>query len=212
MQWSPTMPRTRSELNIPSTRHLAGALALAAILIASGCDAVLTTAQLPEVKEDRILGQWKDLGTPGTKPDADPLFIKFEQGQYWAGSADDFSKGKATAFLLARVGNTLIAQSTSKQCDEFGVEKGKPCFSLNRIQLVGDKMTWYDFDAAQMAKDSVSGALNVAHTLHRERRASGTFEDAILIPVDAPALQQFLTTYVTRRGVFHLTGRLERVH
>ncbi|HEY3740241.1 MAG TPA: hypothetical protein VGL53_10375 [Bryobacteraceae bacterium] len=196
----------------PHSSKLAGAVALAAILIASGCDAVLTTAQLPEVKEDRILGQWKDLGTPGSKPEPDPLLIKFDQGQYWAGSADDFAKGKASAFILARVGSTLIAQSASKQCDEFGVEKGKPCFSLNRIQLMGDKMSWYDFDSAQMAKDSISGALNVAHTLHRERRQSGTFENAMLIPVDAPALQQFLTSYVTHRGVFHLTGRLERVH
>ncbi len=49
-------------------RRQLGAILLLAILAIAGCDAVLTTAPLPPVREDGILGEWKDLGTPGSPP------------------------------------------------------------------------------------------------------------------------------------------------
>ena len=190
---------------------VAGAPLLLAILATTGCDAVLTSTQLPPVREDGILGEWKDLGTPGSKPDSDPVLIRFKDGQYMLGSAEEFAKGEALPMTLARAGNVLIAQSPSKQCDEFGTEKGKPCWSLNRVELVKDRLNWYDFDAARMAKDSVNGTLNVAHHLHRQRKKDGKTDNMVLLSADSSDLQRFLESYVKRRGVLRLTGRLQRI-
>jgi hypothetical protein len=193
-------------------RSTTTAALLLAVLATSGCDAVLTSAKLPEIQEDRVLGQWKDLGTNGSKPDPDPVFIRFINGEYRVGSAEEFAKENATPFTLARAGSVLIAQSPNKgQCDEFGGEKGRPCWNLYRLDLLGDKMNWYDFDTDRLVKDSVAGTLNVVHSLHRQRKQNGTFDNAILISADAPELVAFLESYVKRSGVFKLTGRLQRV-
>ena len=134
-------------------RTLASILLLAALLACSACEAVLSTAQLPAIREDRMLGQWKDLGTPGSTPDKDPMVIRFMDGSYWAGSADDFTNGKATRFTVARIGGMLIAQSFSENdCDEFSNQKGQPCFRLNRVDISGDRMSWYDFDAQRLGR------------------------------------------------------------
>jgi hypothetical protein len=190
----------------------AAILLVTALLATAGCDAVLTTTELPQVREDGILGGWKDLGTPGSPPDSDLLLIRFTDGQYRAGSADQFAQGKASPFTLARVGNALIAQMPSEsQCDEFGTPKGGPCWSLNRVELSGDRMNWYDFDAQRLGRDSYNGVLNVAHSVHRERKKDGSFDNAILFSADSPDLQRFLESYVKRRGVFRLSGRYRRV-
>lgn len=199
--------------NLPCTPAIVGSGLLVAILAASGCDAVLTTSQLPAVREDGMLGAWKDMGRPGTPPDPEPVLFKYVDGEYWLGSANQFTKGEASPFTLARVGKVLIAQSPGKtQCDDFVSQKGKPCWSLNRLELLKDHMSWYDFDSARMAKDSFSGTLNVAHSLHRQRKENGNFENALLISAEIPQLQTFLETYVKRSKVFRLTGRLERMH
>lgn len=181
-------------------------------MAATGCDAVLTTAPLPPVREDGILGEWKDLGTPGSKPDPDPVLIRYMDGGYWAGSPDQFAKGEASRFTLARAGNVLIAQSPSEdQCAEFGVQKGQPCWSLNRVELLRDRMNWYDFDAQRLGRESLAGTLNVAHAVHRQRKKDGSSDNTILFTADSSELGLFLEAYVKRRAVFRLTGRLQRV-
>lgn len=196
------------------TRHTTiniGLLVLA-VLFLSGCDSVLTTAQLPAVREDGIAGEWKDLGTPGSPPGSDPVRIQFKDGAYWVGSPEQFAKGEASRFTLARAGNTLIAQSPSEnQCDEFGTEKGQPCWSLNRVELLRDRMNWYDFDAQRLGQESFRGTLNITHSVHRQRNKDGSFDNAVLLSGDSSELQRFLESYVKRRGVFRLTGRLERL-
>jgi hypothetical protein len=185
---------------------------LLTILATTGCEAVLTTASLPSVREDGILGEWKDLGTPGSTPEADPVLIRFMDGEYRVGSPDQFAQGKATRFTLARVGNVLIAQAPSEdQCVEFGVQKGQPCWSLNRVELSRDRMNWYDFDAQRLGRESFSGTLNVAHSVHRQRRKDGSFDNTILFSADSSELRLFLESYVKRSAVFRLTGRLQRV-
>ena len=204
----------------PSTRTSSGwsptviaiIIALAAILTTSGCDAVLSTAKLPPVREDGILGEWKDLGMRGSKPDRDPVLIRLTNGEYSLGSADQFAKGEASQFTLARVGNMLIAQSFSNdQCVEFGVEKGQPCWTLNRVELLPDRLNWYEFDAGRMGKDSFSGALNIVHSVHRQRKKDGNFDNTVLISAESQDLRVFLESYVKRPAVFRLTGRLERI-
>jgi hypothetical protein len=196
---------------VPKPLFLLLTLALIAI---TGCDSVLTTAALPSVREDGIVGEWKDLGIPGTKPDADPVVIKFMDGEYRVGSPEQFAKGDASRFTLARVGGVLITQtSAGDQCVEFGVQKGQPCWSLSHVELSKDRtgMNWYDFDALRLGQESLSGALNVAHSLHRQRKKDGSFDNAILFSADSSELGLFLESYVKRRAVFRLTGRLQRV-
>jgi hypothetical protein len=192
----------------------APAITLVAILATTGCDAVLTSTQLPSVREDGILGEWKDLGKPGSKPDPEPILFKFKDGDYWAGSAAQFAKGEASQFTLARAGDVLIAQSPGKdQCDEFNKEKGQPCWSLNRLELVGkDRMYSYEFDAQRVGKDSFSGALNVVHAVHRKRNKDGKFDTAILFSAESSEWARFLESYVKHPGVLRLTGRLQRAH
>jgi len=193
-------------------RPLAGILLLPAILATAGCDAVLTTAQLTPVREDGILGEWKDLGVPGTKPEADRLVIRFTEGMYRIGTASDFESGKATAFTLSRAGSALIAQSAGEgQCDEFSAGKGQACWMLNRVELVRDRLNWYDFDAQRLGRESFSGSLNIAHSVHRERKNNGSFDTSVLLSADAAGLQRFLEGYATRKRVLLLTGRLERM-
>lgn len=194
-------------------RRQLGAILLLAILAIAGCDAVLTTAPLPPVREDGILGEWKDLGTPGSPPQADPVLIRFTDGAYWTGSPAQFAKGGASRFTLGRVGNVLIAQSPSEnQCDEFGGQKGQPCWSLTRVELLRDRMNWYDFDAQRLGRDSFSGMLNVPHSVHRQRKNDGGIDTTILLSAGSSELQRFLESYVKRSGVFRLTGRLQRRH
>lgn len=187
-------------------------LLVLAVLATAGCDAVLTTAQLPPVREDAILGQWKDLGVPGTKPEANPLFIRFTEGMYRIGTADDFTNNKATGFTLARAGSALLAQSPGEgQCDEFHARNEQPCWLLNRLELAHNNLNWYDFDAPRLARESLSGALNIPHSVHRKRAADGSLDTAILLSADAAGLQRFLESYTTRRGALRLTGRLQRI-
>jgi hypothetical protein len=201
----------KTHIHWPPTGFYAAGLLLA-VLATSGCDVVLTSAKLPAVREDRILGEWKDLGTHGSKPDPEPVIIRFEEGQYRLGSAEQFAKGEFSEFSLARAGNVLIAQLPSKDhCDEFAAQKGKPCWGLYRLELLGNKLNWYDFDAERMARESITGTLNVVHSLHRERKQNGAFDNIILISADSPELAQFLETYMKRRAALRLTGRLERV-
>jgi hypothetical protein len=188
-----------------------GAIVLLIVLACSGCDAVLTSAQLPPIREDRILGEWKDRGTSGRTPDPEPVSIQFKDGEYWLGSAGQFAKGEATRFTLARAGNVLLAQSPSKDCDEFGTQKGQPCWSLYRLELFEDRMNWYDFDAERLGKDSFSGALKVPHFVHRQRKKDGGFNNTVLLSADSSELGSFLETYVKRPSVLHLTGRLQRI-
>jgi hypothetical protein len=186
-------------------------LLLAAILGTTGCDAVLTTASLPSVREDGIVGEWKELGAPGTKPDADPVLIQFTDGEYRVGSAAQFAKAEASRFTLARIGNVLIAQAPSEdQCAEFGVPKGEPCWSLKRVELSRDRLNWYDFDAQRLTRESLGGAVKIAHSVHRQRRKDGNIDNTILFSADSAELQQFLESYVKQGGVFRLTGRLQR--
>ena len=196
----------------------AGIILLLAILGTAGCDAVLTTAQLPPVREDGILGEWRDLGTPGSTPDADPAVIRFTDGAYRMGSRarlkspDPSVKAKDSPFTLARVGNVLIAQSPSEnQCDEFGTPKGQPCWRLNRVELLRDRMNWYDFDAQRLGRESFSGTLNVAHSIHRQSKEDSNSDTTILLYADSSELRLFLESYVKRRGVFRLTGRFQRI-
>ncbi len=189
----------------------AGIVLLLAILATAGCDEVLSTAQLPSVREDRILGEWKDLGFPGAPPEADPLSIRFANGAYRMGTSDEFAKGNETSFTLARAGHLLIAQVPApNHCDEFGT-KGQPCWGLYRLGLAGNRINWYDFDAQRLGRESFSGALDIAHSLHRQRKDDGAFDNTILLSADASGLQRFLDSYVKKRGVFRLTGRLERI-
>lgn len=185
---------------------------LFALLIATGCDLVLTTAQLPPVRVDAILGEWKDLGVPGATPEAAPLSIRLADGAYRIGTADEFANGKATGFTLARVGNVLLAQSPEEgQCEEFGAEKGQPCWNLNRVDLSHDRLNWYDFDAKPLGRASFNGALKIAHAIHRKYKSDGNSDDTILFTASAPELQRFLESYARQRGVFRLSGRLERI-
>jgi hypothetical protein len=191
---------------------LLGILLFLAILATTGCDAVLTTAQFPPVREDGILGEWKDLGTPGSEPQADHVLFRFIDGEYRAGSPDDFAKGNAGRFTLARAGNVLLVQSPADtQCDEFGVQKGQPCWSLSRIELSGDRLNFYDFDAPRLGRESFGSAMNVAHSVHRERKKDGGYDTAVLLSAGSSELVQFLESYVKRRAVFRLTGRLQRI-
>jgi hypothetical protein len=184
---------------------------LLATLAITGCDAVLTTAPLPSVREDGIVGEWKDLGTPGSKPDTDPVRIQFMDGEYRVGSPDQFAKGAASRFTLARIGSVLIAQAPSEdQCGEFGVPKGEPCWSLKRIELSRDRLNWYDFDAQRLTRESLRGAVKIAHSVHRQRRKDGNIDNTILFSADSAELQQFLESYVKQGGAFRLTGRLQR--
>lgn len=195
--WAPTLP---------------GSILLLAILATTGCDAVLTTAQLPSVREDGILGEWKDLGTPGSEPQADHVLLRFMDGEYRVGSPADFAQGKAERFILARVGDVLLMQSPGeRQCDEFGVQKGQPCWSLSRIELSGDRLNFYDFDAQRLGGESFSSAMNLAHSVHRERKEDGSYDTAVLLSASRSQLEQFLESYVKRSGVLRLEGRLERI-
>ncbi len=197
---------------MPRSLFLVLTIALLTIVATTGCDAVLTTAPLPSVREDGILGEWKDLGTPGSKPDPDPVLIRFMDGEYRVGSPDQFAKGEASRFTLARAGNVLIAQSPSEdQCADFGVPKGQPCWSLNRVELLQDRMNWYDFDARRLGRESFSGTLNVPHAVRRQRKKDGSSDNTILFSADSSELGLFLEAYVKRRAVFRLTGRLQRV-
>jgi len=190
---------------------VAGIVLLAAALLTAGCETVVTTAQLPAVREDAILGEWKDLGTSNKKPDSNPILIRAADNGYTLGTADDYAKGIETRFTLSRVGGTLLAQSVSQDdCDEFG-EKGKPCFLLNRVDLSGGRINWYDLDAQRLGRDSFNGVLQVAHTLHRQRKEDGNTDTAVLLSADAAGLQKFLESYVKQRGVFRLSGKLERI-
>jgi hypothetical protein len=185
---------------------------LCATLLLSGCDAVLTTAQLSPVKEDGILGEWKDLGVRGSTPDPDPVVIRFTNGEYWVGSAAQFTKGEASAFTLSRVGAALIVQSAGKdQCVALGAEKAAPCWSLNRVELLPDHLNWYEFDAERMGRDSFNGSMNVAHSVRREFKKDGNSNNSVLISADLPDLKSFLESYVKRQSVFRLTGRLQRI-
>ena len=199
-------------MNTAWPRVLSGIILLLAILAATGCDVVLTTTQLPAVREDGILGEWKDLGTPGSEPQADRVLFRFMDGEYRVGSPDEFAQGKAARFILARVGNVLLMQSPGEsQCDEFGVQKGQPCWSLSRIELSGDRLNFYDFDAPRLGRESFSSAMNVAHSVHRERKKDGSYDTAVLLSPSASELAQFLESYVKRRGVLRLAGRLQRI-
>jgi hypothetical protein len=202
-------------MRVPSPSPLfrpAGLTLLLALLATTGCDLVLTTAQLPPVRVDAVLGEWKDLGVPGTTPEASPLSIRLVDGAYRIGMADEFASGKATSFTLARVGNVLLAQSAHEgACDELGGDKGVPCWNLNRVELSHGRLNWYDFDTRPLGRASFSGALNVAHAIHRKYKSDGNSDDTILFAASAPELQRFLERYVRQRGVFRLSGRLERV-
>ncbi len=201
-----------STINMASAPTLPGIILLLAILATTGCDAVLTTAQLPPVREDGILGEWKDLGIPGSEPQADHVLFRFMDGEYRGGSPDAFVQGNAGRFTLSRVGNVLLMQSPGEsQCDEFGVQKGQPCWSLSRIELSGDRLNFYDFDAPRLGRESFSRAMNVAHSLHRERKTDGNYDTAILLSAGSSDLVQFLESYVKRRAVFRLAGRLQRI-
>jgi len=182
---------------------------LALVLMIAGCDVVVTTAQLPAVREDAILGQWKDLGTPGSPPESSPLLVRFTGGVYRIGSPEDFAKGKDTSFTLARAGRALIAEVQTDACDEFG-ENGQPCWSLSLVDIRGARMNWYDFDAQRLGRASFTGTLNVAHSLHRRRNSDGSFDNSVLLSADAAALQSFLAGYVKQRGALRLSGRLVR--
>jgi hypothetical protein len=204
----PAQPATTNTAWAPTP---AGIILLLAILGTAGCDAVLTTAQLPPVREDGILGEWKDLGTPGSTLESDPVAIRFTDGAYRMGSPDQFAKGNASPFTLGRVGSVLIAQSPSEnQCDEFGTPKGQPCWRLNRVELMRDRMNWYDFDAQRLGRESFSGTLNVAHSIHRQSKKDSSSDTTILLYADSSELRLFLESYVKRRGVFRLTGRFQR--
>lgn len=184
---------------------------LLAMLVTTGCDAVLTTAQMPAVREDRILGEWKDMGVKGSAPDPEPVMIRLTNEAYSLGSAAQFAKGEASSFTLAQVGNVLIVQSSGRdQCVEFGKEKGQPCWSLNRVEILPDRLNWYDFDTERMGADSFRGVLNVAHSVHRQRKKDGTTDNLILLSADVPDLSTFFESYVRRPAVFRLTGRLQR--
>lgn len=198
-------------MNTVRPAMLPGISLFLAILATTGCDAVLTTAQLPPVREDTILGEWKDLGTPGSKPESDHVLFRLMDGEYRVGSPDDFARGKAQRFNLARVGNVLLMQSPGDQCDEFGIQKGQSCWSLSRIELSGDRLNFYDFDAPRLGRESFSGAMNVAHSVHRERKKDGGYDTAVLLSASSSELAQFLESYGKRRGVFRLAGRLQRI-
>ncbi|HEY1753851.1 MAG TPA: hypothetical protein VGG72_00540 [Bryobacteraceae bacterium] len=196
----------------PSALRALAVILFPTILAITGCDSVLTTAQLPSVREDGILGDWKDLGTPGSTPQVDPVLIRFKDGEYALGSPDDFAKGMASRFTLARVGNVLIAESPGEgQCDVFGTEKAESCWSLNRVEVWPDRMNWYDFDASRLGRESFGGSLNIAHSIRRQRKQDGSLETTVLLSASSTELQRFLESYVMRRGVFRLTGRLERL-
>ena len=205
--------RTRpTKTNTACTPALPGVILLLAILTTTGCDAVLTTAQLPPVREDSILGEWKDRGTPGSKPETDRVLFRFMDGEYRVGSPDDFAQGKAERLILARVGNVLLMQAPDESaCDEFGVRKGQPCWSLSRIELSGDRLNFYDFDAPRLGRESFSSAMNLAHSVHRERKKDGGYDTAVLFSAGSSELVQFLESYVKRRGVFRLADRLQRI-
>jgi hypothetical protein len=185
---------------------------VATLLACSGCDSVLTTAQLPAVRDDSIAGEWKDLGTPGSDPDKDPLSIRFMDGKYWSGSPDDFRDSKASPFTVARIGSVLIAQFAEESaCDAFGVADKQPCFNLAVLEPMGDRMNIYDLDASRLARESVEGMLDIPHSLHLTRGKDGSTDTTVLFSADASDLSRFLEAYVKRSGVFKQTGRLQRV-
>ena len=195
--------------NIGSGRAPLSIILLLTILVDTGCDSVLTTVQLSLVREDGILGEWQGVDTPGSTP-ADIGLIQYMDGEYWSGSPEDFAKGKASHFTLARVGNVLIAQSPGK-CDECGIQKSQVCWILSRIELTRDRMDWYDFDARTLAKESLNGALNVAHSVHRQQKKDGSSDTKILLSADSSELGHFLNSYVKRRAAFRLTTRFRRI-
>lgn len=188
---------------------LIGALA-AVLLAATGCDSVLTTTQLPAVREDGIVGTWKDLGIPGSKPQDDPVVIQAQDSAYVAISPGEQVDEKTSRFTLARVGGVLIEQE-QQSCGEFSLPKDQSCWSLSRIELLADRMNFYEFDAARLARESVEGKLTIPHFVRRQRNKDGSFDTTVLLSAEGGDLTHFLEPYVKRSGVFRLTGRLQRV-
>ena len=192
-----------------------GSLSVAAplallVVFAAGCDTVLTTVQLPTVREDGVVGEWKDLGTPDSKPDQSTLVIRFENGEYLAISPDEKVDDNTSRFTLARVGDLLIEQE-KQECSGFNVPNGQSCWSLGRMELAGDQLNLYEFDATLLAQESISGTLNLPHTIRRERNKDGSFDTSVLLASDRDGLGRFLESYVKRPGAFRLTGRMQRL-
>lgn len=174
----------------------------AVLLCCTGCD-VATTAALPKVFDDRIVGEWRgpeEIGKGSTKTQM--FQVRRSGDHYDFGDADEIRKGTAAKFSLAKIGGVFLVQEVSDKpesysaCGKFTDSTPACRCLLGTVEIGQDRCVFRMFDTARMVQDSLAGALPIAHQAHTERSAAGKLEAHVLFTADAPALAHFLENYV----------------
>src|SRR4051812_34190853 len=177
---------------------------LAALFFAAGCD-VVSTAQLPAIQDDRIVGEWMGPSELGAgKPPTERVLIKRSGTNYVYGTAEEIAKDNASLFSLAKVGTILIIQDASDKtkdqseaCKNAFHNSSELCRTLlGRVEIGKDTCTFHMFDSSRIAQDSLANVIRIPHEMHRRLsgdsgiRTNSSVE--VMFTADAKSLESFL--------------------
>jgi hypothetical protein len=165
----------------------------------------MTTAQLPAVQDDRIVGHWK--------AGKDLIIIQRSGNEYLYGEPDDYAKGgdAIVHMTLAAVGRRTIveAKTAARDCARFGGEPANCYLLLGVVEIGQDEMTFRRTDSARLVEYSVAGRLQAPHKIHRSVNSQKKAENEVLFDVSPGELATAVASEAF--GVVAETMRFVRV-